>query len=725
MKSWGFLWILAAFAVFLFWAGITPVHAQDGNVTAYADLGNWDCYDDGSMDPCHEDINQVLSGNDYAFWAVGNHGKILRFDGNQFVPMVSPTTLDLHGIVMLSPGDGWIVGGSSDPERPGESIILRWDGLAWNPFPHPPSAGLTKVSFSTPDDGWTISRLGETLHWNGTAWEKVDQPHAATLKAIFALYPHDVWAVGANSASDSLLIHWDGSQWNLVPSPAPYLTFYDIEMVSPTDVWLVGWDWNFYRWNGTDWTMYSYEYPEYGYLRDIQMNSAVDGWAVGDYGAILLWNGVNWLPKSDSSGLSPALHSVSAYSGSGWAVGQGGVIQRWNGSEWLLFRSADPRIYQDIDSSAPDNVWAVGNKGLIKQWVGNAWTDRSLEPQNNTLSISVASPNNVWVGANQQMWQWGGSNWTSYASEGFSFFQVDWDGTEIWSSNSSTECDQDSCWSSSNITQGVISQNFPISNFYLNDLEMLSPSLGWAVGDHNMGVPGPTIYNWDGDSWTSDSAVTNNISKIEASSPDNAWALGLTGLYNNAILRWNGMHWGYQPCPQGLTLTDIDISPQGGVWIAGDSFLHWSGTAWDPLSVPTGNQILGLDMDSNTHGWAVGENSVILEYKIPSLTINHASGAPGSFFNLFGSNFPRNRKAVIHVNGLLLGDIPVNRDGSFAVTLLTDGAEKGLYLATASVDASVTVEFTLDGNAGFHARDGDYPLLPIAYKFVYLPLIKR
>ena len=45
----------------------------------------------------------------------------------------------------------------------------------------------------------------------------------------------DGWAVGDSGA----MLHWDGTSWQNVPSPAPYSLF-SVAMVSETDGWSVG-----------------------------------------------------------------------------------------------------------------------------------------------------------------------------------------------------------------------------------------------------------------------------------------------------------------------------------------------------------------------------------------------------------------------------------------------------------------------------------------------------
>ena len=111
-----------------------------------------------------------------------------------------------------------------------------------------------------------------------------------------------------------------------------------------------------------------------------------------------------------------------------------------------------------------------------------------------------------------------------------------------------------------------------------------------------------------------------------------------------------------------------------------------------------------------------------------TLTINHATGAPGSFFLLTGAGFPTNETANIMVNGRSLGTVPTDENGRFALTLTTEIADNGTYFATARVNPSATVKFILNANAPRHPRIGDATLLAvptgIAFTHFYsLPVI--
>ncbi len=96
-----------------------------------------------------------------------------------------------------------------------------------------------------------------TEHWNGKEWSIVPSPNssfpnvsATRLYGVDAMSTNDVWAVGygedfSSLKSETLIIHWNGKSWSIVPSPNPGGSEYTntlnaIDGVAPNDIWSVG-----------------------------------------------------------------------------------------------------------------------------------------------------------------------------------------------------------------------------------------------------------------------------------------------------------------------------------------------------------------------------------------------------------------------------------------------------------------------------------------------------
>ncbi len=78
---------------------------------------------------------------------------------------------------------------------------------------------------------------------SGNGLNKVNELHG-----VSALSENDVWAVGVSynterTIGSTLIEHWNGSQWSVVPSPNPSSSINLLEAVTAVaanDVWAVG-----------------------------------------------------------------------------------------------------------------------------------------------------------------------------------------------------------------------------------------------------------------------------------------------------------------------------------------------------------------------------------------------------------------------------------------------------------------------------------------------------
>ncbi|HLJ33213.1 MAG TPA: hypothetical protein VKU38_06160 [Ktedonobacteraceae bacterium] len=238
-----------------------------------------------------------------------------------------------------------------------------------------PSSGVNTlygISATSSTDAWTVGDYAppgggaDTLieHWNGVQWSVVPSPNSSPnvnyLYGVAEVSSRDVWAAGIHDAY-TLIEHWDGSQWNVVPSPNPDQTddyLYSVSAISSRDVWAVG--------------------------------------VRGAYSLIEHWDGSQWnvVPSPNPDQTDDYLYGISAISSNDvWAVGDGipsggGVytlIEHWDGSQWSIISSPNPSPDENylygVAAISSKEVWAVGkyaspNVGaptLIEKWNGKKW----------------------------------------------------------------------------------------------------------------------------------------------------------------------------------------------------------------------------------------------------------------------------------------------------------------------------------------------------------------
>jgi hypothetical protein len=313
--------------------------------------------------------------------------------------------------------------------------------------PNPHATQLTNstfagVSASGPDEAWAIGTFADQTaldhplveHWNGTRWTltKVPQPtgEQAVLSGVDDLSPDNAWAVGDSFVGGAgggltLIEHWNGTDWSIVPSPNPAVgvpgdsdVLTSITGTGPDDLWAAGQDLNentmtisllFEHWDGTTWTAATSPTPMFAsqFATAITAISPDDVWAVGEQFTDAMrtvaahWNGTSWsivrtpnlssagTPQNELTGVSAAGHDDV------WASGLASNVDRhnldvpytlhWNGKAWQLTKvptvgSDGSRLNGIVALSATD-AWSVGQTQesdgafltLTEHFNGSAW----------------------------------------------------------------------------------------------------------------------------------------------------------------------------------------------------------------------------------------------------------------------------------------------------------------------------------------------------------------
>jgi len=172
-------------------------------------------------------------------------------------PNASDCFIDPAAVTATAPDDVWVVGTVREP-NPTANFIAHWNGMQWTVVPAPCLQGQT-VQMSCPltsldlnelsgvtaisrTDAWASGSESNVngqnfsvpyvLHWNGAKWALVRTPNrggeGSRLTGISALSTADIWAVGQTQQLDGAIEpvteQFNGSAWQLVPSPAPGAT---------------------------------------------------------------------------------------------------------------------------------------------------------------------------------------------------------------------------------------------------------------------------------------------------------------------------------------------------------------------------------------------------------------------------------------------------------------------------------------------------------------------
>jgi hypothetical protein len=161
-------------------------------------------------------------------------------------PIVPAGGAQFRFVAATSAHDVWAVGWIGGNGAPGQTLIEHWNGKSWKIVrsPNPPGesyAALQGISAISPTNAWVVGSANDgagnaTLieHWNGKVWKIVASPTPDgddALNAVSAVSARNVWAVGMTNPAGgcesggpncaTLIEHWNGKVWSVVPSPNP------------------------------------------------------------------------------------------------------------------------------------------------------------------------------------------------------------------------------------------------------------------------------------------------------------------------------------------------------------------------------------------------------------------------------------------------------------------------------------------------------------------------
>lgn len=306
----------------------------------------------------------------------------------------------LYGVATASTNTVWAVGDAySYTTNIDKTLIEYWNGKQWSAAASPaPGVGsdLFGVATDATTDGWAVgvyfplaTASGQTLieHWNGAAWAIVPSPNVGNeyndLSSVTALSTNNVWAVGQSilgSVTSALIEHWNGTNWSIVSSPDPgtiVTTLTSITASSAKSIWAVG--------------VYSSKTAN-----SADLNTLVE-----------YWNGTQWevVPSPTSSTSGNYLFAVAAIS-SDTIFSGGDFAEHWDGATWNTANSpANYLTFGLTGVPSTTKAWSVGTGGsaggtAAVYWNGTQWeavaNPNPLVP-GELNGVTAIAANNVWA----------------------------------------------------------------------------------------------------------------------------------------------------------------------------------------------------------------------------------------------------------------------------------------------------------------------------------------
>lgn len=167
-----------------------------------------------------------------------------HYDGRSWSYVPSPNVGKeanaFHSLAVMPAGAVWAVGYYIDDKTfYSRTLIERWDGAQWTIVKHPDDPGVSAVLFgvaaASANDVWTVGEYQQPLdhfktlieHFDGMRWSIVPSPDPGTTGNIL----YSVKVPGRNAASAvgeeydngpvdrALILFWDGGKWTPLAAP--------------------------------------------------------------------------------------------------------------------------------------------------------------------------------------------------------------------------------------------------------------------------------------------------------------------------------------------------------------------------------------------------------------------------------------------------------------------------------------------------------------------------
>lgn len=160
---------------------------------------------DVSVSAAGEAWLHAVAGAGDSVWIVGEGGLTMVSAAGSFIKVTAPVKSNLLDVWGADETNFWAVGEGG--------TVLRWDGMSWLKVPTGAMGGVVQnlraVWGTGKDDLWVVGAESTILHWNGSRFETQSLGAKYTLNDVWGRAHDDVFAVGTGGVA----LHYDGQAW--------------------------------------------------------------------------------------------------------------------------------------------------------------------------------------------------------------------------------------------------------------------------------------------------------------------------------------------------------------------------------------------------------------------------------------------------------------------------------------------------------------------------------
>jgi hypothetical protein len=613
---------------------------------------------------------------------------------------------------------------------------------------------LLGVSIASPTDGWAVGTTGPSsygvfMHYDGSTWSQSTAPTGTyNINAVKMVSPTEGWAVGYNSCQycdTDLLMHYTAAGWQKAALPPRPGGGFSPDGYNGIDIqgsagWIVGSSGNFLQFNGSSWTPITAPLNSAGAVSLVDANEA---WAAGGYNFatnafnFAHYSGGAWTLVTPTLTLPPnyypyiySIHMLNA--SEGWAVGNATLNSRvrqclmlhYTGGNWVQVSCpANPVRLFGVRMRSSGDVWAVGRmlaspEGVIYHYNGSTWmTTTILSGTPNLNSVELVGASDGWiVGSNGTILRLVDGTWTRVQGSDLYVGPIDAvSAEEVWYGGTAGRLYE---WKN-----GTISTHTTSITTSISQLDMISPTLGWAAGNNPI-----RIVHYSGTTSGTLPLSNNSVLDISALDPDHAWF----GLQYN-ILRYTSGGLYFDPGVNSYGTSSISMVDPAHGWAFGNlvpKIITYTNGIWGeftPTLTASGLyqnlKVIGI---SPSEAWVAGWSLSCDVSSCPAQAeLYHFSN--GSWTNMFT---PTNLTGADWLAFLDISKVSATEWWAAGKLKTMQYAflhyKDGLYTTMSAAGEDVQQVSMLPDGTGFASGVGSLLQLQVDFPYkVYLPLIRR
>ncbi len=341
-------------------------------------------------------------------WAVGSNGCILRFENNQWTDHSLNEDVNLTCVVIPGTDDGWICG----------DTILRLNNNVWTVQPEQDTLNFSSMSFTSPSDGWAISQGIYLYHFDGINWTCKLKSYTDGPMCNLSFSDKDHGIIAKIGFENGLLLNYDHGNLT-IPSYAQYIK--SVFMIDSVTGYAVGYGaW----WSIGDSRSRIYKYDNGNWIIDTIVETplySIHGnadfvWATGAAGNTYLKQDGKWELINSYTDQSIAFTSFPD-SLHGWMASKSGYIFKFRHG---IFETdtvfPDLRIY-DLHFTDSLTGFAIAEKVKYDtafqflEYRNNKWTVTDVYSEHAPFSFSVIDSTHIWAICLQSILFYNGITW--------------------------------------------------------------------------------------------------------------------------------------------------------------------------------------------------------------------------------------------------------------------------------------------------------------------------